>query len=161
VATRRINPNRIKHHRSYTAGELAGLLHVHKNTVRQWQRDGLQPIDNRRPILFTGDTARAFLIARNASRKRPCPPGTIYCFRCREGRAPAGAMADYVPVNDVSGNLRAICATCETIMHRRVRLATLPAAMPGVDVQIMERERRLVGTPRPSLNSDFGTERLA
>ena len=161
MATKRTNPNRIKLHRSYSPGELAGLLNVHKNTVRQWQRDGLQPIDNRRPILFTGDTARAFLIARNASRKHPCPTGTIYCFRCREGRPPAGAMADYVPVNSVSGNLRAICATCETIMHRRIRLVALPAAMPGIDVQIMEGERRLVGTPCPSLNSDFGTERLA
>ena len=161
MATRRINPNRIKQHRNYTAGELAGLLDVHKNTVRQWQRDGLKPIDNYRPILFTGDIARAFLVARNAGRKRPCPPGTIYCFRCREGRPPAGAMADYVPVNGVSGNLRAICATCETIMHRRVRLVALPAAMPGIDVQIMEAERRLVGEPCPSLNSDFETERLA
>jgi hypothetical protein len=102
VTTRRTNPNRIKQHRSYTAGELAALLDVHKNTVRQ-----------------------------------------------------------YVPVNGVSGNLRAICATCETIMHRRIRLLALPAAMPGIDVQIMEGEQRLSGTPCPSLNSDFGMERLA
>jgi len=161
VATRRTNPTRIKQHRSYTAGELAELLDVHKNTVRQWQRDGLKPIDNYRPILFTGDIARAFLVTRNASRKRPCPPGTIYCFCCREGRSPAGAMADYVPVNSVSGNLRAICATCETIMHRRIRLAALPATMPGIDVQIMEGQQRLSGTPCPSLNSDFRKARLA
>ena len=161
MASKRTNPNRIKLHRSYSPGELAGLLDVHKNTVRQWQRDGLQPIDNRRPILFTGDTARAFLIARNASRKRPCLPGTIYCFRCREGRPPAGAMADYVPMNGVSGNLRAICATCEIIMHRRARLAALPLTMPGIDVQIMEGVPRLVGQPSPSLNSDSGTERPA
>lgn len=79
----RVNPHRLKIHRSYDMRELADLLGVHKNTVRQWRRDGLKPVDNRRPILFTGDTARAFLIARNASRKRPCPPGTIYCFGCR------------------------------------------------------------------------------
>lgn len=158
MSSKRTNPNRIKLHRSYSPGELAGLLDVHKNTVRQWQRDGLQPIDNRRPILFTGDTVRAFLIARNASRKHPCPPGMIYCFRCREARPPAGAMADYVPMNDSSGNLRAVCATCEIIMHRRIRLAALPVTMPGIDVQVMEGERRLTGEASPSLNSDSATE---
>lgn len=70
-------------------------------------------------------------------------------------------MADYVPMNGVSGNLRAIGATCETIMHRRIRLAALATAMPGIEVQIMEGERRLIGTPCPSLNNNFRTERQA
>ena len=157
----RVNPQRIKIHRSYDTRELANLLGVHKNTVRQWQRNGMKPIDNVRPILFTGDTVRAFLFARNASRKRPCPPGTIYCFKCRAGCQPAGAMVDYMPINGVSGNLRAICATCETIMHRRIRLTALSVAMPGVEVQIMQGERHLIGTSYPSLNSAFGTERPA
>jgi len=160
VATRRINPCRIKRHRSYSAGELAALLDVHKNTVRQWTRDGLKPLGNCRPALFQGEDTRAFLVHRNASRKRPCPPGTFYCFRCREPRRPAGAMADYAPVNAVSGNMKAICETCETIMHRRVRLAGLAATMPALDVRIMEAPARLIGKPCPSLNCDSETETL-
>ena len=160
MATKRINPNRIKRHRSYTAGELAGLLEVHKNTVRQWTRDGLNPLGNGRPALFHGAETRAFLVSRNARRKRPCLPGSIYCFRCREPRHPAGAMADYSPVNASSGNLQALCETCETIMHRRVRLAELAAKMPNVNVRIMEAPAHLIGKSCPSLNCDSETETL-
>ena len=115
MATRRINPYAVKLHRSYDIGELTGCLGVHKNTVRQWQRDGLKPNEARRPLLFQGERVRAFLTARNASRKRPCQPGTLYCFRCRQPRPPALGMVDYIPVTPTLGNLRAICATCEAI----------------------------------------------
>jgi hypothetical protein len=138
MATQRINPNTVKLHRAYSIGELAERLAVHKNTVRHWQHDGLQPIDNNRPILFQGATIRAFLSKRNASRKRPCPPGTMYCFRCRTPRPPALGMVDYIPLNAVSGNLKAICAICDTIMHRRARHALLAAILPCCDVQIAQ-----------------------
>ena len=160
MATRGVNPCRLKQHRSYSAAELAGLLGVHKNTIRQWTLDGLCPLGNGRPALFHGGDTKAFLFNRNAGRKRPCPPGTLYCFRCREPRNPAGAMADYVAINPVSGNLQALCQTCETIMHRRVRLAALNATMPNVDVRIMKAPARLIGEPCPSLNCDSETETL-
>ena len=42
MSARRANPNAIKLHYSYTVGELAAVLGVHKNTVRNWQREGLR-----------------------------------------------------------------------------------------------------------------------
>lgn len=121
MAQRRVNARLVKVNRSYTVGELGELLGVHKNTVRQWQRGGLEPIDDDRPTLFQGRAVRSFLDTRNTQRKRPCPPGTFYCFRCRDARRPALGMVDYVELRGGSGNLRAICEACETIMHRRVR----------------------------------------
>ena len=53
MAARRVNPHVVKLHRSYSVPELATRLAVHKNTVRQWQRDGLAPIDASRPVLAT------------------------------------------------------------------------------------------------------------
>ena len=154
MAARRVNPRAVKLHRSYSVPELAACFGVHKNTVRYWQRDGLKPIDGGRPVLFHGALVRAFLLARNASRKRPCPPGTLYCFRCREPRPPALGMVDYLSINANSGNVRAICATCETVMHRRTSKAALAAIMPGCDVQIAEGPARLTGSPSPSLICD-------
>lgn len=155
MAARRVNPGAVKMHRSYTAGELAARLGVHKNTVRNWQKDGLSPIDKGRPLLFHGAVVRDFLKRRNAGRKCPCPPGTLYCLRCRAARTPALGMVDYVEIRG-AGNLKAICATCEAIMHRRVRQAELAAVMPGIAVQVREAPERLSGCPSPSLNCDVG-----
>ena len=155
MAARRVNPYVVKLHWSYSVPELAARLSVHKNTVRHWQRQGLVPIDASRPVLFQGAVVRAFLVTRNASRKRPCSPGTLYCFGCREPRPPALGMVEYIAMTVASGNLRAICATCETMMHRRARQASLPAIMPGLDVQITQALPRLKGSPPPSLNCDL------
>ena len=149
---RRVNLYRVKVHRSYAVGELAACLGVHKNTIRSWQREGLEPNEHRRPLLFRGSAVREFLIKRKASRKRPCPPGTLYCFRCREPRRPALGMVDFVESKPGSGNLRALCEVCDTLMHRRATKSALPAVMLGIDVQIRQAPPRLSGCPDPSVN---------
>jgi hypothetical protein len=155
MRTSRANPQRLKINRSYTILELAECLGVHKNTVRHWQAKGLVPLDEKRPLLFQGSTARAFLAKQQTARKRPCPPGTLYCLRCREPREPALGMVDYVPIKVGSGNLRAFCGTCETIMHRRIRQADIAEIMGGCAVQFAEGKASLSGKAEPSLNCDF------
>lgn len=154
----RVNPYRVKQHFSYTAKELAACLGVHKNTVREWQRKGLEPIDTARPALFQGGAVREFLAKRIADRKRPCPLGTLYCLRCREPHEPALGMVDYIPLTGTRGNLRALCQHCNGMMNRSARLADLAAIMPGLTVQITDRPSRLSGQADPSLNCDFGQE---
>lgn len=154
MPARRANPQRIKLHRNYSVPELATRLGVHKNTVRKWQSDGLKPIDASRPVLFQGRAVKAFLVKRNASRKRPCAPGTIFCFRCRAPRAPASGQLDYLATTPESGNLRAQCAACGGMMHQRIRRANLAAKMPGLLVQIREAPPRISGSPSPSHNCD-------
>lgn len=161
MAQRRINPNAIKLHWTYDVSELAACCGVHKNTVRKWRQEGLAPIDERKPILFLGATVREYLKRRNAERKRPCGPGQLYCLRCRHPRPPALEMAEYVPITQSSGNVRAICAVCETLMPRRVALTTILLVMPGIDVQFAERALRLIGSTSPSLNCDMEREATA
>jgi hypothetical protein len=151
---RRANPNRVKIHTNYTARELANRLGVHKNTVRHWQRNGLEPIDSQRPYIFKGAEVRAFLVAWNAKRKRQCPPGTIYCFRCREPRAPIPTSLRYVEMRAGSGNLGGICMACGTVMHRRVRQSSIQSVLPGLLVQITEAAPRLSESPETSLDCD-------
>lgn len=155
MSGRRANPNRVKIHTNYTARELADRLGVHKNTVRHWQRKGLNPIDSRRPLLFKGAAVRTFLVEQNSRRKRPCPVGTLYCFRCREPRAPVPTSLQYVALRPGSGNLGGICADCGTVMHRRVRQSAIHTVLPGLFVQIREAPPRLNGSSSPSLNCDF------
>jgi hypothetical protein len=154
MANRRLNPYRIKLHRTYDVTELSRHCGVHKNTILNWRADGLAPIDGSKPILFHGSVIREFLKKRNDKRKQPCGAGKLFCFRCRQPRSPALGLADYVPVTSTSGNVRAFCGSCETVMHRRVSLATLAVAMPGIDFQIPEAPARLMGSTPASVNCD-------
>lgn len=151
MATKRVNPNRVKTHFSYTTRELADTLGVHKNTIRNWTRGGL-PVLAKRPALYHGGAVRTFLAASNASRKRPCPPGMFYCFRCRDHRQPALAMVDFVERLGRAGNLSGLCEVCGATMNRRARRETLATVMPGLDVQIRQEAPRLKGRTKPFLN---------
>jgi hypothetical protein len=122
--------------------------------VRHGQAKGLVPIDTGRPVLFQGAAVRDFLIKRNSARKTTCRPGTLYCFRCREPRAPALGMVDFLPLHPGTGNLRAFCECCETIMHRRVREADIAKVIPGCTVQFVQGQPSLSGRTAPSLYCD-------
>jgi hypothetical protein len=130
-------------------------LGVHKNTVRRWQGDGLQAIDKKRPAVFAGDTVRSFLQSKRASAKRPCPPGHLYCLRCRSPKLPAGDMVDYVPISATSGNLRAICPDCHTLMHRRVNLVNSPWVREKLRGTVTDLGPRIRDTVNHSVNGDF------
>lgn len=151
---RRINPRRAKLHRSYDVGELADLLGVHKNTVRQWIKNGLPVVDSSRPVLILGCDFQAWWGKQRKAAKRPCQPGQMYCFKCREPKTPALGMVDYVATNAVTGNLKALCETCSTPMHQRARLANIAARMPGLDVRRTEAPSSIVEREQPSPNCD-------
>ena len=151
---KRINPRLAKLHRSFTVFELAELLGVHRNTVRQWIKEGLPVLDGAKPILILGSEFQAWWAKRTNARNRPCQPGQLYCFKCREPKAPAFGMVDYTAKNAVTGNLKAMCETCGTMMHRRTRRADIAARMPGLDVQIMQAPSSIDAQTHPSSNCD-------
>ena len=89
----RIDPRRNQLPRKSPVETAARLFGVHRNTVRSWQKAGLAAIDTVKPALIRGVTLRTFLESRRKAARRPCPPGTLYCFKCRAARAPALGMA--------------------------------------------------------------------
>lgn len=155
MPARRVNPYRVKLLRTYTVAELAACLKVHKNTIRHWQKMGLATIDKARPVLFHGENVRQFLVTLNQKRKQTCSPGQMFCLRCRTPREPALGMVDYIVRKHASGNLRAICGTCGTVMHRSAKRDDLARIMPGLTVQTVEAPLRLSGRASPSPNCDF------
>ena len=155
MSSRRVNPFRVKIHWNYTARELANLLGVHKNTVRNWQRNGLVSVDRQRPLIFQGAVVRVFLVLWNKRRKQPCPIGTLYCFSCREPRRPSVSSVEFVQSPTGPGNIRANCSDCGTTMHRRANQSEIHSVLPSVLVQIREASPRLNGSASPSLNCDF------
>jgi hypothetical protein len=151
---RRINPRCAKFHRSYTAHELAERLDVHKNTVRHWIKGGLPVVDGTRPVLILGSDFQAWWAKQRKAAKRPCQPGQMYCLKCRAPKVPALGMVEYAATNAATGNLKAICETCTTMMHRRTRLIDIAAVMPGLDVQRTMAPSSLAALTQPSPNCD-------
>jgi excisionase family DNA binding protein len=157
----RPNPRLIKIHRNYTVDEAARTLQTHKNTIRTWLKNGLPAIDNRRPTLIHGLDLRNFLEGRRRRAKQPCPPGHIYCVRCRAPRMPAGNMVEYVPITATSGNLRAICPDCETLIHRRTSIANLETLRADLETALPQDGERIDDPPQASVNCDSSVERVA
>lgn len=151
------DPRRAKIHRSYTVEEVAQLYRVHRNTVRQWIKQGLPVCDNRRPVLILGNHLAAFLTRKRAQNKRPCKPGEIYCVRCRNPQRPALGMADYEPITCTGGNLLGLCPKCSAMMYRRVNRAMLSTAAGNLEVRFTRGKERIDESDRPSVNSDFKT----
>lgn len=151
---RRINPRCAKLHRSYAAHELAERLDVHKNTVRHWIKDGLPVVDGTRPVLILGSDFQEWWGKRRKAAKRPCQLGQMYCFKCREPKAPALGMVEFVATNAITGNLKALCETCGTMMHRRTRLVDIAAKMPDLEVRHTQAPSSIVARAHPSPNCD-------
>ena len=115
--------------------EIAALYDCHKNTVGNWLENGLEAIDDRRPVIVHGSVLNAFHAARRAKAKRPCGPGEIYCVPCRKPQRPAGDMADYTPLSSTIGTLQAICPGCGRWLHQRVNADRLAVFKRLIDVQ--------------------------
>lgn len=149
----RSRPNRraVKLHRSYTVDEVARVLGVAKGTVRRWLKSGLPAISDRKPILILGGDLSDFLKAR-ARPKTKCGPAECFCFSCRQPRAAAAGMADFIPLTSTGGNLQALCDTCGTVMHRHVSKAQLSALRAVLDVSVMEAPAHIGERPSPCLN---------
>ena len=149
------NPRLVKIHRSYTVEEVAMLLGKHKNTVRNWVKDGLATIDDKRPMLILGPDLVAFLQERRGKNKQRCNPGQLYCVRCRTPKFPAGDMADYEPVTEKFGNLTAICPDCESYINRRVSLARIWEVCGNLDISFPKELQHIVESAKPTENSDL------
>ena len=155
---KRFNPRRVKIHRSYTVGEAATLFGAHANTVRAWLKAGLEPIDQRRPVLIQGQQLASFLQARRELRRKPCRVGEFYCLRCRMPKTAAAGKAEYLPLTAQTGNLKATCSGCGTGMYRRVAWRTLATVAANLQVTLSEGGQRLTDNPCHSLNSDLAQE---
>jgi hypothetical protein len=157
MGARHPNPRLVKIHRNYSVEEIAQLFGIHKNTVRNWLRQGLSTIDGQRPTLVLGTELVQFLRDRRRKAKQTCGPGRIYCIACRAPKVPAGNMADCVPIS-CAGNLCGICPDCDRLIYRRVNLNNIDAVRGGLEIRITQPPTRLRETTDPSVNCDSSEE---
>jgi hypothetical protein len=149
------NPRLAKIHRSYSVEDVSRLFRIHKNTVRIWLQQGLEPIDDQRPTLIRGFELRRFLTDRRLHAKQICGPGRIYCLPCRAPKEPAGKMAEYVAAGETTGTLCGICPDCGRMIYRRVNPQKLDAVRGNLDVTVTQARPRINGTTNPNVNCNF------
>jgi len=140
---KRLNPNRAKIHRNYTVEEIAELFGIHKNTVREWLKQGLPVNDNKRPLLVLGCELRCYLQAKRIKHKRKCKPFELYCVRCKQPKFPYGGMVDYEPSTDTKGRLIGICPSCNGVINKFASLAGLERIYDKLDVTILKALERI------------------
>jgi hypothetical protein len=97
-------------------------LGVHRNTVKNWIRKGLETIQVGATILILGDELRAFLTRQRGKRRVRCPPGSMFCMKCRDARHPDQGLTELAPLTPTTVNLRGLCPECGSMMHRRANL---------------------------------------
>ena len=153
--SKRINPNLVKIHRSYTVEEVASLLSVHKNTVRIWIKGGLSVNDNKRPTLILGSELKLYLQSKRSKNKRKCKPFEIYCVRCRAPQTPANKMVDYEPMTNSTGRLIGICPTCDVIINKYFSVANIEGISDKLDITLPKALKHINESINPLLNSDF------
>lgn len=160
MARRRPNRRAIKQHYSYTTEEAAAALGIAKGSVRRWLKAGLPHLADQRPFLILGSDLRDFLEKRDKPKQR-CRLHEFFCFRCREPKAAAGGLIDYVARTALSGQLSAICEACETIMHKNVSASKLALLERQAAVSFPQGDPRLSEMSNVSCNDHFSKDAKA
>lgn len=122
---RNINPARIRKNRPYTTSELSQLLNLHPNTIRQWAKDGLNPLDSAWPIMFHGSDIKDFIRSKRQVRKQICAPDEMFCFKCKKPVRPYKGKIDITIVNQKLVQISGHCEACETKIFRRANINNL------------------------------------
>ncbi|MDI7775595.1 helix-turn-helix domain-containing protein [Asticcacaulis sp. EMRT-3] len=146
----------IRRHRNYTVEELARALGKTTQTIRRWIKNGLPVLTDIRPGLIMGVDVIDYMASRKPTRQT-CAPDECYCFRCRIPRPCAGGMAEFVPMTATTGDLRALCPHCSTLMHKRTSNAALSVLSALLDISFPQGVPTLSAPLPPSLNDHFKT----
>jgi hypothetical protein len=121
--SRRHDPRRAKAHRYYDVADIARLYDVTVPTARKWRKEGLRPIEEKRPFLFAGSQLAEFIKRKNKPRQ-PLQPGQIHCVGCKCAVEPVGNTALVRPMTPTSVQLIGHCPAGHEVQVR-VRIADL------------------------------------
>lgn len=154
---KRQNGRLIKKHRSYDVAEIARALGVSKGTVRRWLKAGLPCLGEQRPVLILGRDLKDFLDAKRKP-KQSCRKEECFCMSCKAPRKPAFEEVEFHPTKAGRGNIRALCETCSTVMHKAVSAEGFKALSSILTVTTVQAETRLTDGNSPCTNDHLRKE---
>jgi len=109
---RRFPTRGISKDRVYTIKMAARTIGVSEQTFRQWPKDGLRLILDKRPYLVRGADLIDFLKKREKANKVPTGKGQFYCMTCKAPRDLSEGSVAYKATTAMTGRLSGLCAVC-------------------------------------------------
>lgn len=158
MARRRPSARGIRTHRNYTVEEAARVTGYAKGTIRRKIKTGVLPaLTDRKPHLILGGDLHELLKGRTRSGPK-LRLDECYCLKCRSARTPALGVVEYVPMTVSTGNVRALCSVCATLMHKAISKSSLSALQSILEVTIREADKHLTDSAEPSPNDHMNEE---
>jgi hypothetical protein len=154
---RRPSSRGVKLHFNYSVEEAARATGHCKGTVRRWLKNGLPAIIDQKPALILGGDLIDYLKGKR-SRKQKCRLHECFCFSCRRPRAPAFGEVELFMLAPSSGNLRALCEHCTTVMHKRISVTKISALQALATVTIRQGIEDLSDSRKPCPNAHLPKE---
>jgi hypothetical protein len=154
---RKYNTNLIKETLSYSTYDISELYRIHKGTVRQWLKEGLPMIDNRKPYLVFGSDLKEFIKKRQGSRKTKCNSNELYCCKCRKPQSSWNNVVDLKILNERRLLIMGICGQCNTLTNKLSSLKNLDEIKEIFDVQTIH-DQDLIGFDPSIVNTNINEE---
>lgn len=122
----RYDPTKVRRHWVYTRDELGEIFGIHDNTITNWIGRGLEPIDNKRPQLFSGHTVHQFLTKMRWPFGRPPEKGRLYCSSCSGFKALISKTVKFMPTGIARYTVTSECIDCHNMLQATVTHTILP-----------------------------------
>jgi len=116
--SKRANPMAIKASLTYEVGEAAAALGKSVATIRNWKKDGLRVMSEKKPLLFLGQDLRDYIRAKSQKSKTTLSPGQLYCLSCRTAQKPRDMVVEVLPNNTQTDRLKGVCNACGGVASR-------------------------------------------
>ena len=160
--SKRLNPNHVKMHRSYTVIEASEVLDVHPKSVRNWIKAGLTVIDESRPLLIHGSDLKVFLKLRRKAHLHQCGLSEMYCFNCKSPKQPNAEDLTFIAKPAGMAQMTGRCSECGSKTNKYVSWRDvnqiwieLGGKLPIGEKHLILRETPLANYP---LSGVFGNE---
>lgn len=137
---KKLNHNLVKMHRSYTVADICELYGLHKNTVLQWLKNGLQTIDDHKPAMIQGLVLKSYLKKRSQVSKKKCKVNEVFCMRCKTPVVPAENKVQFIPQKLKTGQLKGSCPCCGGLIFKFCSSNKIEALSKVFDMIIVSDE---------------------
>jgi hypothetical protein len=136
----------------YTGPDVLALYDISRNTLANWERQGLKRVDP--PVratvtspgtrLYLGEDLNAFHAKRRADSKRPCVDDQLYCLPCQQHQPLKGREVIFESLSSIAGSLHWTCPDC----GGKARLRVGPRAIERLSAHGVHIHRRTLATNR-------------